>query len=407
MIFIEKDEEILICNYYSENPRKSAMEIASDIVDSGSISNSKIICNTFLVNKSNLIEDRDGDYLTFKIGELHEDFYLIDKNTIRVKYNLYIDKDINITKRKNNYFCIHGRISVMDKIFDIIEQDLYIHKKLDTDYEDAGAIHISENTFNKIVKILPTTREFELYTKKRLEAILSEHLIEPFKFKDKYNKFLSKKEKGLSSNDIDVFKPLKHELLLATYNKLKNMLDNYDGYTEPNWQAEINDVLCVIFPKYIYSLREVNFGKNWFFDKNPDFTLIDGNGFIDVMEIKKPDSNQIMRQARIRNNYVPQKIFIDTVTQISKYIDTACKNETEVKKDIIKKLNEKNIFTFNEDNLYVNNPKGYLLFGRSNELTPDMMYDYQLIKRQFKDVVEIMTYDELLAMIENLLKALS
>lgn len=36
------------------------------------------------------------------------------------------------------------------------------------------------------------------------------------------------------------------------------MLENYSGYDECSWQYAIKDILCVLFPKYNYAVREVS-----------------------------------------------------------------------------------------------------------------------------------------------------
>lgn len=52
------------------------------------------------------------------------------------------------------------------------------------------------------------------------------------------------------------------------------------------------------------------------------------------------------------------------------------------------------------------NPQGILLAGRSNELTEEQKQDFELIKRQYKHVVDIMTYDDLLFRLGNIIKSL-
>lgn len=52
------------------------------------------------------------------------------------------------------------------------------------------------------------------------------------------------------------------------------------------------------------------------------------------------------------------------------------------------------------------NPQGILLAGRSNEFTEEQKQDFELIKRQYKHVVDIMTYDDLLFRLGNIIKSL-
>lgn len=49
------------------------------------------------------------------------------------------------------------------------------------------------------------------------------------------------------------------------------------------------------------------------------------------------------------------------------------------------------------------NPQGILLLGRSNNLTDEQLFDFEIIKRQHKNIVDIMTYDDLLKRFRNIL----
>ena len=55
-------------------------------------------------------------------------------------------------------------------------------------------------------------------------------------------------------------------------------------------------------------------------DKQPDFIMIDTNGYVDILEIKSPDVRILTKQASYRNNYVPVREFSGAVQQIEKYI---------------------------------------------------------------------------------------
>lgn len=53
------------------------------------------------------------------------------------------------------------------------------------------------------------------------------------------------------------------------------------------------------------------------------------------------------------------------------------------------------------------NPQGILLLGRSKEFTLQQRTDFELIKRQYKHIAEILTYDDLVQRINNIISALS
>ena len=81
-----------------------------------------------------------------------------------------------------------------------------------------------------------------------------------------------------------------------------------------------------------------------------------------------------------------------------------CLNSSDkAKSDVSNKLAE---FLPNGLEVKVVNPQGILLLGRSNEFNKEQKNDFELIKRQYKHVADIMTYDDLLFRLENIIKCL-
>ena len=52
------------------------------------------------------------------------------------------------------------------------------------------------------------------------------------------------------------------------------------------------------------------------------------------------------------------------------------------------------------------NPPGILLLGRSKQFDEEQKKDFELIKRQYKHVADIMTYDDLLFRLRNIIESL-
>ena len=123
---------------------------------------------------------------------------------------------------------------------------------------------------------------------------------------------------------------------------------------------------------------------------------------MDILEIKKPDVRLITKQASYRNNYVPVKELSGAVQQIEKYIYCLTSIENS-QKNVIEKL---------RDGLpegmvpQVVSPKGMLLIGRSKDFNEQQKRDFEIIKRQYKNIADIMTYDDLLKRISNIVSSL-
>lgn len=126
---------------------------------------------------------------------------------------------------------------------------------------------------------------------------------------------------------------------------------------------------------------------------------MDHSGFVDILEIKKPDAQILTKQASYRNNYVPVREFAGAIQQIEKYIFclTARKENREY---VISKLKEKIPIDITPE---IVNPQGILLLGRSNEFNVEQKRDFELIKRQYKNIADIMTYDDLIQRLKNII----
>ena len=89
------------------------------------------------------------------------------------------------------------------------------------------------------------------------------------------------------------------------------------------------------------------------------------------------------------------------VQQLEKYI--YCLNALGDKDPFFEKLS---LRLSNKVIPQVVNPQGILLIGRSNEFNEQQKRDFELIKRQYKNVADIMTYDDLLSRLQNIIDAL-
>ena len=369
--------------------------------------------NTYKLTKDKILESYEIDMdfneeesIAFQIGIEEENFFKLDKDVFNININIFIDKNIKITPK---FFTANKNISILSKLEKIIKESIYI--VLDENYEEnhENTNQIPISAYKTLLTTFPNNTELIKYSHMRIATALNEYFNDIDTFKVKYEQYLN--NKTLSSNNIKFVNsvtPLKLDILLKSHKELTNMLKEYKSYNEKNWQTKIKDILCVLFPKYLYALREVDFGEINGYNKHPDFTLIDSNGYIDIMEIKKPDDFQIMRNCTNRNNNVPQKIFTDVIIQTTKYINALNQNHAKSKTNIIKKLKESEpTVDITVDNISINNPKGIILIGRSDKLTKEQRYDFELIKRQYKDITEIMTYDDLLKRLDNLIKSLN
>ena len=355
------------------------------------------IKNTFHVTDSLLYEtdEAEDDWeetLRFCVGTMGETYTKLDSEVFGTNNSFYIGNEI---KLKPQMFTAYRNISIIRKIDEMIERDFYIGG----DWEAYNGI--SKEIFENLISKFPKTAELDKYANKRIASIIKDYFPECDKYEAIYEKFIESRNNSYvppSSSLSDFNVQIELEQFTIAYQELKDMLDQYEAIDEKKWQEKIHNILQLLYPKYICCVREVRFygGKK---DKQPDFLLVDANGFVDVLEIKKADVRML---SQYRNNYVASREVSGAIQQIEKYI--FCLNSSDkAKKDVLDRLDGLLPYGLK---VQVVNPQGILLVGRSNEFNEEQKKDFELIKRQYKHVADIMTYDDLLFRLGNIIESL-
>ena len=384
--FEKVNKELILC--YS--PAMGTGELVERLSSDEEIS----IKHTFTVNKS-LLRDLDGsdfeDTLRFCIGSFDDSYTLLNPEVINTDHKFFFSNDI---KLKQSMFVAYRNISILRKIDALVERDIYVGGSWDA----RGGMPFE--AYQSLIESFPKTAELDKYANSRIALCIKEYFPECDKYEQIYERFLAKGKRLHSvsgKND---------EIELAQFSaaleELKQLLNNGAGINEADWQIRIRDILQLLYPKYILCTREITFSGIDGYDKRPDFVLVDANGYVDILEIKKPDVRILTKQASYRNNYVPVREFSGAIQQIEKYIfcmTSIEKSQREVKNKLVALLPE-------AITPEIVNPQGILIAGRSKGFNPQQKRDFELIKRQYKHVADIMTYDDLVARFENIVMSL-
>lgn len=350
---------------------------------------------TVTVDKVRQINDYDEDTYYFAIGIIHKRSILIDKEVLNTSNSFYFDKSIKLELK---HFVAIRNISILKKIDAIITNDLYIGDCFDNKNS------IPYKAYLELIKSFPNNYELNKYSNSRIAGLLTEFVPKCDKYQNAFEKYIEKKNKNIKSDyEEDKYKiRIQIEQFTIALDELNMLLDSSEGIKEALWQQRICDILRLIYPQYILCAREISFKGIDEYDKKPDFVLVDSNGFIDILEIKKPEARILTAQASYRNNYVPVRDFSGSVQQIEKYL--FCLNSNNESKEMVYKQLIPQIPADIE--LQVLNPRGLLLLGRSSGFNSQQKRDFELIKRQFKNIADIMTYDDLMFRINNILNSL-
>lgn len=359
------------------------------------------IKNTFWVEQSMLrdVGKFDDDSICFAIGKAVDGYMEINREAAGTKHTFFFSKDINLNPKM---FIASKNISVLKKIDQVIDGNVYIG-----DDEHSDGYSISQSKYKALIETFPNSTELKKYAHKRIATIVKEFVPQSDKYEHEYEDYIDKRENAYLKNgnlNIQNFnRKIRREQFVIALSELKNLLNEAEYKCETVWQLRIQEILKLIYPQYIFSTREITFQGVDGYDKRPDFILVDANGFIDVMEIKKPSARVLTKQSSYRNNYVPVRDFAGAIQQIEKYI--FCLNCLNRERDsFFVKLTEelpRGVLP------QVVNPQGILIIGRSKDFDEQQTRDFELIKRQYKNIADIMTYDDLISRFERIIDSLS
>lgn len=320
--------------------------------------------------------------VSFVFAKKSGNYFKIQKNILSDKRDIFFHEDIPLVLE---YFVAETRISLFNQVIALTNEDIYIGG------ENLNSLPFED--FKRLVDEFPNTYEKNLYAEARITNIIKNYLETATDSEKKFQNYINKKtsKKGEKLHKIfQEYELLKYSTILE---KLEEMLISENSYNENVWQSEILEIILLLYPKYILSFTSVHIPIDSKKRRFLDFMLVDSNGNIDVIEIKKPFESSIMTNNFYRNNYIPHKDLTGTVMQLEKYIYHL--NRWGMAGE--KKLNDK----YSSDlpgglTIKITNPKGFIISGRENNLSDEQKADFEVVKRKYKNVIDILTYDDLI-----------
>lgn len=162
------------------------------------------------------------------------------------------------------------------------------------------------------------------------------------------------------------------------------------SHSEADWGKFLKSNLYLVESRYVEILPELNLmlGGN----RKVDFGLIDTHGFLDLFEIKKPDT-QLLAAGTDRGNWYWSTPAIKAITQAEKYLSNAERKGAQLAEDIKREYGI---------SLQVNKPRAVLIMGSDAQIVgePTQVTDFRILCSSLKNV-EVVTYDELLVRLKN------
>jgi hypothetical protein len=233
-----------------------------------------------------------------------------------------------------------------------------------------------------------TTPPPSTYVPGSVAKILSRHAIKKLSSEDKeaLNQVLPEflRTEAMSSLaikavEIDSLKSLAQEFRMELTNQ----------HAESWWQNYIQSRILIIQQGYIRPIEKMNIAIGN--TKYPDFALVTYDNYLDILEIKKPDT-PILRADNSRGNYHWDVEISRAVIQVENYLEQITNNAAPVRTFIKDKYDLE---------LRVVRPRGFILAGHSSEFVSQKHRDdFRLLSHGLKNVM-VITYDELLVRLEN------
>jgi hypothetical protein len=200
----------------------------------------------------------------------------------------------------------------------------------------------------------------------------------------------------ISAESISSINLLKASAEIASLKDLAAELESEiaNTHAEHWWQDYIKGKILIIQQGYIRAIDKMNvaIGNTKF----PDFSLVTHDNYLDILEIKKPNTD-ILKFDPNRGNYFFDAEISRAVIQVENYLANVERHASDVRSFILDKY---------KIDLKVVRPRGIILAGDATGLKEQKQKDdFRLLSHGLKHIT-IVTYDELLIRLKNYIRVL-
>jgi hypothetical protein len=392
MIEIIKQKNQLLLTYTAD--RVDARWVDEELKTHGRVT----LRRTFSFDRTALVAESDQelseDVRTFLLAVADGDYYKIAADVLDLKHDLRLWKKMPLSQRT---FIANRDISIFRKIDSLIEEPIVVGG------DNIGSIPLAD--FEDLLRNFPTSAELTHYADARVSRVLRDYLGTMSDAQKTLEAYLNRKQTVHPPSRIEFLEDYEPRKFEYVRDELQKMLADAEAYSEHDWQKLVVGFLLLIFPKYIAVLENLQI-KDFYSDPTKakdrfiDLTLVDANGTIDVVEIKKPFANCLLSRNKYRDNYTPRTELSGSVMQVEKYIFHLNKWGRDGEKEILKKRKSDLPANFE---IKVTKPQAMIILGRDSDFTDDQKFDFEIIKRKYANIIEIMTYDDLLRRLDNII----
>lgn len=360
------------------------------------------IARSFTVGSSDLATSGDS-YRSFTIGSIDGHYVVFRREVLGLKHDLLLGENVNLERKT---FVAHRDISIFRKIDELVDEQIVVGGNRE------NSIPLAE--FSRLLRTFPTSTELTRYSHSRVAQVLREYFSTMSDAERKLADHFAIRQRRENTSDPTVHGriPAANALELAklTYlrDRLAEMLKGSESYSEADWQRSVADLLLLIFPQYVAVLHSVHVKERYsnpskFVDREIDLVLVNGNGCVDILEIKKPGERWLVSKRKYRDNHVPVRELSGAIMQAEKYLFYLSKSGNEGEARITAKYRDQLPTGLA---IRITNPKALILTGRDALLSAREKFDLEFVRRQYSNVVDILSYDDLLRRLDNSIMAI-
>ena len=348
----------------------------------------------FEFEKNDLVSFDDYfEAVIFRLGKRSGQYWDIPRRILHTNYPVLIHNEIDINPE---IFVGKFKVPIIRRLEEVLRRQVIIGG-------DESGKNIPTEVFNNLLKNFPSETEIKKYYRARIfnsiknavdikkdaqqdldEYVNKRQTIHPFDFITKFNKY-----------ELVKFTLIKNQLL--------EMLRIQDNYSEADWQRMIVEIFLLLNPKYVALLQKVRipdaYKKTY---REIDLVLIDTNGVVDIIEIKRAHFGELVSSnPGTRGNFLPQKSLSEAIIQAEKYLFHLNKYGKNGEEELTRKYESKLPHGIK---IQIRNPKAIIIMGRTNDLKDsNQRLDFEIIKRHYSNVVDVISYDELVQRLDRII----
>lgn len=352
--------------------------------------------------------DPDGEEFRFLFAREKGQYYRISGRKLGIQNDVLIARDMISIERKT--FVAERNINIFRRLSVLKDDD----SPIIVGGEKDGAI--SSEVFTELLAKFPNSGEMDRYASARVEAVVGEVLMPMRSARELYEHYLDRRASSVRTDALKQDDLLQSEIDKYVYLRdlISKWLEDVDAHTEADWQKLIVKIILLLFPKYIAVLSSVRIADYYSVPgelkhREIDLCLVDAAGNLDVIEIKKPFDNGILGKTLYRDNHVPTRELTGCVIQTEKYLFHLSKWGVQGER----KLTARYTHQLPRDlSIRITSPKAIIIMGRDpqarqrKERPADLTLDLEVIKRQYANVMDILTYDDLLRRLDRIISSL-